>query len=80
MKRTHLPLNALRVFDVLRHRSVANIKLLADRASVSFATAARAVEALEQLSIVREITGRARERVFVYGGYLDLLARVGGEA
>ena len=72
--------NALRVFDVLRHRSVANIKLLADRASVSFATAARAVEALEQLSIVREITGRARERVFVYGGYLDLLARVGGEA
>ena len=72
--------NALRVFDVLRHRPVANIKLLADRASVSFATAARAVEALEQLSIVREITGRARERVFVYGGYLDLLARVGGEA
>lgn len=72
--------NVLRIFDVLRHRPVVNIKLLADRAGVSFATAARAVEALQELGIVREITGRARERVFVYGGYLDLLARVGGEA
>ncbi|QXP88398.1 Fic family protein [Methylococcus capsulatus] len=69
--------NALRVFDVLRHRPVVNIKLLAERAGVSFATAARMVEALQKLGIVREITGRARERVFVYGGYLDLLALVG---
>lgn len=69
--------NALRVFDVLRHRPVANIKLLAERAGVSFATAARMVEALERLGIVREVTGRARERVFVYGGYLDLLKQVG---
>ncbi|MCX8097661.1 MAG: Fic family protein [Casimicrobiaceae bacterium] len=72
--------NALRIFDVLRHRPVANIKLMAARAGVSFATAARAVEALEQLGIVREITGRARERVFVYGGYLDLLGRVGASS
>ncbi|MGI2325428.1 MULTISPECIES: hypothetical protein [unclassified Methylococcus] len=55
-----------------------NIKLLAERAGVSFATAARMVEALQKLGIVREVTGRARERVFVYGGYLDLLAQVGG--
>ncbi|MCX8092410.1 MAG: helix-turn-helix domain-containing protein, partial [Verrucomicrobiae bacterium] len=72
--------NALRIFDVLRHRPVANIKLMAARAGVSFATAARAVEALQQLGIVREITGRARERVFVYGGYLDLLGRVGASS
>lgn len=70
--------NALRIFDVLRHRPVANIKLLAARSGVSFSTAARAVEALQQLGIVREITGRARERVFAYGGYLDLLGKVGG--
>lgn len=69
--------NALRVFDVLRHRPVVNIKFLAERAGVSFATAARMVEALEGLGIVREVTGRARERVFVYGGYLDLLKQVG---
>ncbi|MCS6954630.1 MAG: Fic family protein [Bryobacteraceae bacterium] len=72
--------NALRIFDVLRHRPVANIKLMAARAGVSFATAARAVEALQELGIVREITGRARERVFVYGGYLDLLGRVGASS
>lgn len=67
----------LRLFDVLRHRPVANIKLLAEQSGVSFATAARAVHTLQQLGIVREITGRARERVFVYGAYLDLLTRVG---
>ncbi|MCX8048289.1 MAG: Fic family protein [Methylohalobius sp.] len=70
--------NALRIFDALRHRPVANIKRLAAQAGVSFTTAARAVQALQTLGIVREITGRARERVFVYGGYLDVLGKVGG--
>jgi len=65
--------NALRVFDALRNRPVADIKRLAGRAGVSFTTAARAVEALERLGIVREITGRKRERVFAYGAYLDIL-------
>jgi hypothetical protein len=33
------------------------------------------VETLEQLGIVREITGRRRSRVYVYGQYLELLSR-----
>ena len=31
------------------------------------------IESLEKLSMVREITGRKRERVFAYGRYLDIL-------
>lgn len=65
--------NALRVFDVLRERPVASIQLLADRAGVSFATAARLIDALAGLGIVREITGKKRERVFAYQAYLDIL-------
>ena len=34
---------------------------------------ARAVDALENLGIVREITGRKRERVFAYARYLSIL-------
>ena len=65
--------NALRVFDALRARPVATLKDLANRTGIAFPTAARAVDALERLGIVREITGRRRNRVFAYGRYLDVL-------
>lgn len=70
--------NVLRVFEALRARPLATIGSLCERAGLAFPTAARAVAALERLGIVREITGRKRERVFAYGGYLSLLNE-GGE-
>ncbi len=65
--------SALRVLDVLRLRPVANIAFLAEQAGVSFATAARHVDALVHGGVVRELTGRRRERVFAYHAYLDIL-------
>jgi len=70
--------NALRVFDALRARPVATINDLADRAGVSYPTAARAVTALQKLDIVHEITGRSRDRVFAYRRYVEILNE-GGE-
>ncbi len=60
-------------FDTLRQRPVASIQLVAKRTGVSPATAARNVALLIDLGILREITGKKRARVFVYGAYLDLL-------
>jgi Fic family protein len=65
--------NALRVFDALRARPVTTVNDLASRAGVAYPTAARAVAALEKTGITREITGRNRNRVYVYERYLDLL-------
>jgi Fic family protein len=65
--------NALRVFDALRARPLATLNDLTERTGASYPTVARAVEALENLGIVREITGRKRERVFAYTRYLDIL-------
>ena len=65
--------NALRVFDALRNRPLADLNALTERTGASYPTVARAVEALENLGIVREITGRKRERVFAYTRYLDIL-------
>jgi Fic family protein len=65
--------NALRVFDALRDRPLANLNALTERTGASYPTVARAVEALETLGIVREITGRKRERVFAYTRYLAIL-------
>ena len=66
--------NALRVFDVFRSRPLATLKELTERAGISFPTASRAVEALAGLGIVREITGRQRNRVFAYDQYLAVLS------
>lgn len=65
---------AARLLDALRRRPVASIPLLAKRADVAFATAARAVSVMLELGILREITGRKRERVFAYGAYVDILS------
>ena len=65
--------NALHLFDALRRRPVATIGVLAQQTGVSFATAARHVDALARLGILRELTQRSRERVFAYQGYLDIL-------
>lgn len=65
--------NALHLFDALRRRPVATIGMLAQQTGVSFATAARHVEALVHLGILHELTQKSRERVFAYQGLLDIL-------
>ena len=65
--------NALKVFDALRERPLSTVGALAERTGTSYPTVARAIDALERLDIVREITGRKRERVFAYARYLDVL-------
>ncbi|THD10994.1 Fic family protein [Metallibacterium scheffleri] len=65
--------NTLRVFDALRARPIASINDLSRRTAVSYPTVARAIEALAALGIVRELTGRKRDRVFAYDRYLAVL-------
>ena len=65
--------NALRVFDALRERPLSTLPALTEYTGASYPTVARAVEALQRLGIVSEITGRKRERVFSYRRYLDIL-------
>ncbi len=65
--------NALRVFHALGTRPVASINDLAERSGVAYPTASRAVEALEGMGVLREITGRRRDRVFAYSRYIAVL-------
>lgn len=65
--------NALRVFDALRRRPVANVDYLARQAGIAYPTAARAIDALVNLGILRELTGRKRGRIFAYDRYLAIL-------
>lgn len=56
-----------------RRRPLARIDALAAQLGIAYPTAARAIDALQQLGIVREITGRKRERIFAYSAYLVIL-------
>lgn len=66
--------SALLVFEALRRRPLARIDFLAQQAGVSYPTAARAVESLARLGIISEVTGRRRNRVYVYGRYVSILS------
>jgi len=69
--------SALQVHDVLMQSPVASAKHLAATTKLSIPTVNSAVAALQRLGVVRETTGRKRNRVFAYSEYLRLLTEEG---
>ena len=65
---------ALRVFRVLCERPLITLKEVCGRSALTFPAAAKGIRALEQLGMVREITGRRRDRVFMYDQYMKILS------
>ncbi len=65
--------SATKVHAALKARPIISIGEAAKRAGVTFPTASVALEALAELGLVREMTGRRRSRVFAYEAYLDVL-------
>ncbi|HEY5778602.1 MAG TPA: Fic family protein [Terrimicrobiaceae bacterium] len=65
--------NALRVLAALRQRPVLTLKYLRDAHTITFPTAAKAMQSLIDSGIARELTGQRRNRVFVYDAYLAVL-------
>ncbi len=68
-----------RGLDALRQRRLSSLSQIAGNAGISFPTATKAMRALVDLGIARELTGQRRNRVFVYDAYLGILNE-GGEA
>ena len=64
---------ALLVFSALCKRPLVSIKELCRQTGLSFHTANKAIQKLKQVGIVREITGKRRNRIFAYQAYLDIL-------
>jgi len=63
----------LRVFHSLRERPLLTVNEVCRRTGLSFPAASKGMQALERLKIVKEITGRQRNRVFAYNQYLAIL-------
>lgn len=65
--------SVLRVHQCIQTHPIVSIAAVAEKVGTSFPTASAAVEHLSRLGILREISGRRRNRLFVYGEYLDIL-------
>ena len=66
-------LSALSVHDVLKHRAMTTISLTAAKTGLSSPTVASAIEELQKLGIVNELTARQRNRQFLYVEYYKTL-------
>lgn len=62
-----------RVHQYAQTHPIFSIAAVSKTIGISFPTASAAVEQLQTLDIVREITGKQRHRLFAYGKYLDIL-------
>ena len=54
-------------------RPLLTVRRICERTGLSFPAANKAVERLERFGIVREITGRRRDRVYAYDQYVAIL-------
>lgn len=67
--------SALRVHQLLQQKPIINIPDAAKKLGISVPTITKSIQHLEDLRIVREITGKQRGRAFAYSGYLEILSR-----
>jgi Fic family protein len=65
--------SVLTLFEFLRGRVITTIPRAAKELNLTHPTVTTALRRLEDMEIVREITGRARARVYVYQQQLDIL-------
>jgi len=65
--------SALRVHESLQARPILSLTSVSERTGLSFPAASSAMQLLVELGIARELTGRRRNRLFVYDEYLAAL-------
>lgn len=65
---------ALRVHHFLQEKPIANSSTIVRKTGKSLPSVLNALQSLQTLGIVHEITGRKRNRVFSYSGYMKILS------
>ncbi|MHC4818874.1 MAG: Fic family protein [Planctomycetota bacterium] len=66
--------SALRVHEALKARPILSLPAICDATGLSFPAASSGMDLLAGLGIARELTGKRRNRLFVYDRYLAILA------
>lgn len=66
---------AVRLLDELPSQPIITLPRAMELLETTKPTAAKAIEALRKATVLREITGKQRDRVYAYHGYLELLTQ-----
>ena len=66
--------SALRIHDLLKARPVLSLRAICAVTGLSFPAVSSAMDALIELAIARELTGKRRNRLFAYDRYLGILS------
>jgi Fic family protein len=64
--------------ELLKHlysQPIMNAKQMSERLDITYASASTLAKSLEEIGIFKEITGFKRNRLFLFGEYLDLFSR-----
>jgi DNA-binding transcriptional regulator GbsR (MarR family) len=64
----------LRIFDYVREKAVISVPDVCASLSLSPPTVNNAVKSLQILNIVREVTGRPRDRRYMYDAYVKIMS------
>jgi Fic family protein len=70
----------IQVHEFFERHPVATLQQICAETTLAPGTAAKATEKLEALDVAQELTGKKRDRIFVYSRYLDLLNEGTGPA
>ena len=65
---------ALRVHDLLQQRAILSIPAACETLELTHPPVSKSMRRLEEMGIVRELTGRKRNRLYVYDSYLTALS------
>lgn len=65
---------ALRVHDLLQQRPIISVTAACKALDLTHPAVNKSLRKLEEMNIVREITGRKRNRLFAYDGYIQILS------
>ena len=64
---------AIRVIEAMQTQPVTSAKTLVEQAGLSLPTVGRAIETLQRIGMIDEITGKQRDRIYAYTDYIALL-------
>lgn len=70
----HAPASALRVHQAIKEHPIVTLQSVRERTGLSFHAASSGMTRLEQLEIVKELTGQRRNRVYAYQQYIEILS------
>lgn len=70
-----LAATALRVHDLLQQRPILSIRAARTALGLTHPAISKSLRKMEEMSIVRELTGRQRNRLYVYDAYLNALTQ-----